>query len=106
MRESSETPHYGEMNVPDERGLKLTHGELLADSAGGGEMNVPDERGLKLARTSPCVESPSRWSGRDERPRREGIETIIENMLDACDELEDGEMNVPDERGLKLRCRA
>ena len=36
----------GEMNVPDERGLKLLSTDLSA-SHDRGEMNVPDERGLK-----------------------------------------------------------
>ena len=66
-----------------------------------GEMNVPDERGLKLFVT---VTAPVAWSTerRDERPRREGIETLRhQHLLIGADILE-GEMNVPDERGLKL----
>ena len=39
-------PFQGEMNVPDERGLKLRHSSLDA-RLDRGEMNVPDERGLK-----------------------------------------------------------
>ena len=39
---------------------------------------------------------------RDERPRREGIETSDATHLPASAPHRYGEMNVPDERGLKL----
>ncbi|HMH52306.1 MAG TPA: hypothetical protein VK548_18855 [Candidatus Acidoferrum sp.] len=61
-----------EMNVPDERGLKQ---RVLRDDrvVEVGGMNVPDERGLK--RDDAFVDGQGDGSdGRDERPRREGIE--------------------------------
>jgi hypothetical protein len=45
-------------------------------------MNVPDERGLKpeYSGTFQAPESLARW--RDERPRREGIETFVQGVHD------------------------
>jgi hypothetical protein len=110
------------MNVPDERGLKRG---LSGPAASGsrrrderprregietyiasatrflvpGEMNVPDERGLK--RGDPQSAYRPACARRDERPRREGIETLFSSHWRATSSST-GEMNVPDERGLKL----
>ena len=77
----------------------------------GGEMNVPDERGLKRQHRSGGSRARHRlapayaWGQRrDERPRREGIETPRTDARTRIRTRRRGEMNVPDERGLK-RCR-
>jgi hypothetical protein len=115
---------HGEMNVPDERGLKPEDEDACQDTYEG-EMNAPDARGLKLSvprqfevlmnrrrdqrprregietdnshRPSHRVRH-SPW--RDERPRREGIETCRCHRSRRRLRGRD-EMNVPDERGLK-----
>src|SRR5712692_6616205 len=60
---------------PRREGIETDVVEVAAGDACrlGGEMNVPDERGLKLWQSFRL--NPRHDSWRDERPRREGIET-------------------------------
>ena len=69
-------PSRGEMNVPDERGLK--HQMICAPVvvlSRSGEMNAPDERGLKRW-DSPSVVTPFMCHGDDASAPREGIDDV------------------------------
>ena len=95
----SSSPLLGEMNVPDERGLKLIDRASADSGQYSGEMNVPDERGLKLlSPRSLCASKRGEMNVPDER----GLKLLL--LSDRGVEVAlnfGGEMNVPDERGLK-----